>query len=131
MCIRDSVYAALRFSGAHRSALPLRWHGQLGYLRAGDIDLLAGVQQRNLWFAGLGLDWQLSENWSLLAQLDGNAAPTDSELPALGDDAATLSGGVRWRIAPAWQLDVSVVEDILVATAADVTFQASLRYFPN
>ena len=124
----DDQFIALRFSGAHLSGLPLRWHGQLGYLRAGDSDLLQGFQEQNLWFAGLALDWLVSEHWSLLAQLDSNAAPTDSQLTALGDPAVTLTGGVRWRFARGWSVDVSLVEDIAVETAADVTFQASLRY---
>ncbi len=127
----DDVFVALRFSGSHRSQLPLRWHGQLGYLRAGDSDLLEGIQRQDLWFAGLSLDWLLNERWSLLAQLDGNAAPTRSDITALGDNAGTFTGGVRWRFAPGWSLDASVVEDIVVETASDVTFQASLRYNSN
>lgn len=124
----DDVYVAVRFSGAHLSDLPLRWHGQVGYLRAGDSDLLDGIQQQDLWFAGLSLDWMLNERWSLLAQLDGNAAPTNSDITAIGDSAGTFTGGVRWRFLPGWSVDFSLVEDIIVETAADVTFQASLRY---
>lgn len=124
----DDVFAALRFSGDHLSGLPLRWHGQLGYLYAGDSDLLESVQQQDLWFAGLSLDWLVSENWSLLLQLDGNAAPTDSGISALGDTAGTLAVGVRWRFVPRWSVDFSLVEDIVVETASDVVFQASLRY---
>ena len=127
----DDQFIALRFSGSHLSSLPLRWHGQLGYLRAGDSDLLDGIQEQNLWFAGLSLDWVVAPNWSLLAQLDSNAAPTDSGLTALGDTAVTLSGGARWRFAPRWAVDASIVEDIGVATASDVTFQLSLRYSGN
>jgi len=127
----DDVFVALRFSGDHRSDLPLRWHGQAGYLRAGDSDLLEDIQRQDLWFAGLALDWMVAERWSLLVQLDGNAAPTKSDITALGEDAATLTGGVRWRFAPAWSADASVVEDIVVETAADVTFQLSLRYQPE
>jgi hypothetical protein len=127
----DDVFVALRFSGDHRSDLPLRWHGQAGYLRAGDSDLLEDIQRQDLWFAGLALDWMVAERWSLLVQLDGNAAPTKSDITALGDDAATLTGGVRWRFAPAWSADATVVEDIVVETAADVTFQLSLRYQPE
>jgi hypothetical protein len=127
----DDVFVALRFSGDHRSDLPLRWHGQAGYLRAGDSDLLEDIQRQDLWFAGLALDWMVAERWSLLVQLDGNAAPTKSDITALGDAAATLTGGVRWRFAPAWSADASVVEDIVVETAADVTFQLSLRYQPE
>lgn len=124
----DDVYVAVRFSGAHLSDLPLRWHGQAGYLRAGDSDLLDGIQRQDLWFAGLGLDWIVTQHWSLLAQVDGNAAPTDSDLTALGDTGVTFAAGARWRVAPRWSIDASVVEDIGVETASDVTFQFSLRY---
>ena len=124
----DDQFVALRFSGAHLSDLPLRWHGQVGYLRAGDSDLLDDIQEQNLWFAGLSLDWILGQHWSLLAQVDSNAAPTDSGITALGDTAVTLSGGARWRFAPRWSVDASIVEDIAVETASDVTFQLSLRY---
>jgi Protein of unknown function (DUF3187) len=121
-------FAGVRFSGADMAGLPLRWHGQLGYLRAGSSDLLEGIQERNLWFAGLGLDWVLAERWSLLAQLDSHAAPTDSNISALGDNAIMLALGARWRFAPSWSVDVSMVEDIQVETAADIAFQATLRY---
>jgi len=124
----DDQFIALRFTGNHLSDLPLRWHGQVGYLRAGDSDLLQGMQEQNLWFAGLSLDWIIGEHWSLLAQLDSNAAPTDSGITALGDTAGTFTGGVRWRFAKGWSADLSVVEDILVETASDVTFQLSFRY---
>ncbi len=124
----DDIFALVRFSGAHLSDLPLRWHGQLGYLYAGDSELLSGIQEQHLWFAGLSLDWRIAEHWSLLAQLDGNAAPTDSNLTPLGDDTLIFTGGVRWRVAQAWSVDFSIMEDILVDTASDVTFQASVRY---
>ena len=124
----DDQFVTLRFSGDHLSSLPLRWHGQVGYLRAGDSDLLDGIQEQNLWFAGLSLDWVISQHWSLLAQVDSNAAPTDSGLTALGDTAVTFSGGARWRFAPRWSVDASIVEDIGVEPASDVTFQLSLRF---
>lgn len=127
----DDAYIALRFSGAQLSNLPLVWHGQVGYLRAGDSDLLEGVQEQNLWFAGLSVDWRVSPNWSLLAQLDGHAAPMHSELTGVGEDAAMGTLGARWYFAPQWSLEASVVEDIRVETAPDVTFQASLRYRPT
>ena len=127
----DDVFVGLRFSGAHLADLPLRWHGQVGYLHAGDSDLLEDIQQQDLWYAGISLDWWLNDRWSLLLQVDGNAAPTKSDLDPIGDDAATLSGGVRWRFTPGWSLDVSIVEDIVVETAPDVIFQASVRYSPR
>jgi len=124
----DDVYALVRFSGRHLSDLPLRWHGHLGYLRAGDSKLLEGMQEQDLWFAGLGLEWLLTEHFSLLAQVDSNAPPTDSDITALGDTAATFTAGGRWRFTPQWSVDLSLVEDIGVETAADVAFQATLRY---
>ncbi len=127
----DDVYLALRFSGAHLSDLPLTWHGQVGYLRAGNSDLLGALQNRDVWFAGLALDWAVWDRVSLMAQLDGHDAPTDSRLTGLGEDAWMLSFGVRWRVANNWGLDFSFVEDIQVETAPDIIFQASLRFHPG
>jgi hypothetical protein len=126
----DDVFLALRFSGKHLSDLPLTWHGQLGYLRTGESDLWEDVQDQNLWFAGLAVDWQVFQSWSLIAQLDSHAGPLDSDLKQLGGEAYLLTVGARWRFADNWSLDASVVEDIRVETAPDVTFQASLRYRP-
>ncbi len=124
----DDAWLALRFSGDHLADLPLRWHGQLGYLRAGSSDLIGPAQERDLWFAGLSLDWILGERWSLLGQVDAHAAPMSSGISALGDDAIMLTLGARWRFAERWSLDLNFVEDVQVETAPDVTFQASLRY---
>jgi len=127
----DDVFVALRFSSARLSNLPLSWHGQAGYLRAGDSGLLEGFQQQNLWFAGLALDWQFAQYWSLIAQLDSHGAPLQSDLTGVGDDAVLGTLGTRWYFAPQWSVDISVVEDIRVETAPDVTFQASLRFRPE
>jgi hypothetical protein len=127
----DDAFVALRFSGPQLSDLPLSWHGQVGYLRAGDSDVLGEVQEQDLWFAGLAVDWQVAQRWSLIAQVDSHAAPADSDLTALGDDAIMATVGVRWRFAPNWSVDVNVVEDIRVETSPDVIFQASLRYHPG
>ncbi len=127
----DDAFVALRFSGDHLADLPLRWHGQLGYLRAGQSELIAHMQERDLWFAGLTVDWLITPAWSLIGQLDAHAAPTDSGIDGLGEDAIMLTVGGRWRFAERWTVDISVVEDVQVETAPDVTFQASLRYRAN
>lgn len=124
----EDAWLALRFSGDHLAALPLRWHGQLGYLRAGSNELLGDLQQRDLWFAGLALDWTLAPAWSLLAQVDAHRAPAESDITGIGDDAVFLTVGARWRFSRRWALDLSLVEDARVETAPDVTFQTSLRY---
>ncbi len=127
----NDVYIAVRFSGAQLSELPLSWHGQAGYLRAGDSDLLGDPQERDLWFAGLAMDWRFAQHWSMIAQIDSHAAPMHSDLTGVGDDAVLGTLGARWYFAPQWSVDLSVVEDIRVETAPDVTFQASLRYRPE
>ena len=125
----EDVFLALRFSGVHLADLPLSWHGQLGYLRAGDSDVLGAAQEKDLWFAGLAVDWAVADTVSLIAQLDMHAAPLDSDLTALGDDAVLLTLGVRWQFARRWSLGLNFVEDARVETAPDITFQASLRYY--
>jgi len=125
------VFTSLRFSGRHLSDLPLVWHGQLGYTYAGQSELLGAAQRRNLWRAGLSVDWQLGQHWSLLAQLDGHAGVVDSALGAIGNGPSVLlSLGTRYRLTSSWLVDVSFVEDIRVETAPDITFQATLRWQP-
>ena len=124
----DDAWVTLRFSGDQLSGLPLAWHGQLGYLRAGGGDLIEEFQERDFWFAGLSMDWQFAQAWSLLLQLDGHGAPLGSDIAGVGDDAVLGAAGMRWRFARHWAVDFSVVEDLRVETAPDVTFQASLRY---
>ncbi len=109
----------------------LSWQGQAGYLRAGRFDLPGAAQQRDLWFAGVGVDWAWLDTLSLLLQLDSHSAPLDSDLTALGETALLLTAGARWRFSRDWALDLALVEDIRVETAPDVTFQASLRYRPR
>lgn len=127
----DDVFLALRLSGDHLSDLPLSWHGQVGYLRAGDSDLLDNYQEKNLWFAGVAMDWQFASKWSILLQLDSHAAPLDSNITGVGNDAYMATIGLRRRFVGNWVLDFSVIEDIAVETAPDVTFQASLAYRPG
>jgi hypothetical protein len=107
------------------------WHGQAGYLRAGDSDVLDGVQEQNLWFAGIALDWRFAQHWSLIGQIDSNAAPMDSQLTGLGETAFMATIGPRWYFAPQWYADFSIAEDIRVKTAPDVMFQASVRWHPE
>jgi len=124
----NDLFAALRVSADSIGALPLGWHAQLGYLRAGKVAALGKRQERDLWFAGASLEWRLTPSLSLLGQLDAHAAPMDSALDALGREAVMLSGGARWQFSEQWAIEFSVVEDIAVETAPDVIFQASVRY---
>jgi hypothetical protein len=124
------AWLALRYAGSGPGSWPLTWYSQLGYLWAGELDALAGVQERQLWFAGFGLRWNAWPSLSLLAQLDSHAAPANSAIKALGETAVLFSAGLSWRLSPRWALDFNVVEDIQVETGPDVMFQAALRYSP-
>lgn len=126
----EDVFAVFR-AGHAAPGSRFRWQGQAGYLRAGSSDLLGPAQERNLWFAGVGMDWAWLDALSLLLQVDSHSAPLDSSLTALGGTALLLTAGARWRFSEHWALDLGFVEDIRVETAPDVTFQASLRYRPR
>jgi hypothetical protein len=123
-------YFSLNFSGDQRSELPLVWHGQLGYLRAGDADILGDIQEQDLWFAGIGVEWRAWETVHLKLQVDSNAAVADSKLDQMGDTSVQLTAGVSWRFASNWEVDAGFSEDIAVDTAPDFVVQLGLRYRP-
>jgi hypothetical protein len=126
----DDLYGVARFSGAHQGDLPLYWHGQLGVTRAGESALLGAQQKDWLWFTGLSAEWLLNDRWSLVAQLDTHSALVKSEVDAVGETAGMLSLGLRRQLGRQWALDVSFAEDIVVESAADIIFQASLHFRP-
>jgi len=126
----EDVFAVLR-AGRAAPGSRLSWQGQAGYLRAGRSGLLGPAQERDLWFAGAGVDWAWLDPLSLLLQIDSHSAPLDSSLTALGGTALLLTAGARWRFSQDWALDLGFVEDIRVETAPDVTFLASFRYRPG
>ncbi|MFT6276280.1 MAG: hypothetical protein ACJAZ0_002385 [Halioglobus sp.] len=127
----DDIFFALRFSGAPSVGSSLLWHGQAGYILAGEADVLGDSQNTHLWFAGVSMDWRVARHFSLFAQLDMHSAPADSALTAIGEDAYLGSLGGRWTPSENWSLDFSFTEDLQVDTAPDITFQASLRYTPG
>jgi len=126
----EDAFAVLRAAHAAPGSR-LSWQGQAGYLRAGRSGLLGSAQERDLWFAGVGVEWAWLDSLSLLLQIDSHSAPLDSSLTALGETALLFTTGARWRFSKDWALDLGFAEDIRVETAPDVTFQASLRYRPE
>ena len=126
----DDLYAVARFSGAHRSHLPLYWHGQFGVTRVGESALLGAQQKDWLWFTGLSAEWLLNDRWSLIAQLDSHSALINSDVDAIGETAGMLSLGLRRQLGRQWALNVSFTEDIVVESAPDIIFQASLHFRP-
>ena len=126
----SDLYGVARFSGAHRSELPLYWHGQLGVTSVGSSSLLGPEQRDWIWFGGLSAEWHFNQRWALIGQIDSHSAVLDSSLDALGEPAAMLSLGLRRQLNSKWAIDVSFAEDIVVESAPDIIFQASLHYRP-
>ena len=127
----EDYYLSLNFSGAQRSDLPLVWHCQLGYLRAGDADVLGSIQEQDLWFAGIGVEWMTWQSVHLKLQIDSHAAAADSTLTQMGDAAVQITAGLGWLFAPGWEAEFSFSEDIAVDTAPDFTLQAGVRWRPS
>lgn len=125
------IFLAVRFSGTASFDSSLLWHGQAGYMLAGEADVVGDTQNTNLWFAGVSMDWRVANHFSLFAQIDMHSAPVDSALTVIGDDAYLGSLGGRWTPSENWSIDFSFTEDLQVDTAPDITFQASLRYTPS
>ena len=124
----EDYYLSLNFSGDHRTDIPIVWHGQAGYLRAGDADVLGSIQEQDLWFAGLGMEWRTWEALHLKLQVDSHAAVADSTLTQLGDASVQITAGMSWLFAPGWEAEFSFSEDIAVDTAPDFVLQLGVRY---
>jgi hypothetical protein len=124
----EDYYFSVNFSGHQKSSLPLVWHGQLGYLRAGDAKILGGIQQQDLWFASLGVEWATWQSLHLKLQLDSHDAVADSRLDQLGEVAVQLTAGASWLFSPGWEAEFSFSEDISVDTAPDFVLQLGVRY---
>lgn len=124
----EDYYLSLNFSGDHRGDAPIVWHGQAGYLRAGDADVLGNIQEQDLWFAGLGMEWQTLQTLHLKLQIDSHAAVADSRLTQLGDESFQITAGLSWLFARDWEAEFSFSEDIAVETAPDFVLQLGVRY---
>ena len=126
----EDYYLSINFSGDHRTDAPFRWHGQLGYMRAGDADILGDIQEEDLWFGGLSMEWRTWQKVHLKLQVDAHRELADSSLTQMGDASVQLTAGGSWLFAPGWEAEFSFSEDIAVDTAPDFVLQFGLRYHP-
>ena len=124
----EDYYLSFNFSSDHRTDLPFRWHAQVGYLRAGDADVLGNIQEQDLWFAGGGMEWRTWESFHLKLQVDSHAAVADSATDQAGTTAVQLTAGASWLFARGWEAEFSFSEDINVETAPDFVLLFGLRY---
>ncbi|MEE4193197.1 MAG: DUF3187 family protein [Halieaceae bacterium] len=124
----EDYYLSFNASGEHRGDWPITWHGQVGYLRAGDADVLGDIQEQDLWFASGGMEWRTWQSVHLKLQIDSHAEVADSSLTQLGDASVQITAGANWLFARGWEAEFSFSEDIAVDTSPDFVLQFGLRY---
>ena len=102
-------------------------YGGLAGIFLGDIDGELAAVQNSFALAGrAGIGWQASRLIQLKLQVDAQSALYDSDLKEMGDPAFQLVMGGSITFSDDVYLDISVAEDIITSTAADVAFQLAL-----
>lgn len=97
----------------------------------GEPRYLADLHESIVLQGAAGLSWQALERLSLTVQGFVRSAHYDSRIEMLGDTAVSVTVGGTIRLGDAFDLQLSVGEDIKVSSTPDVTFQAALRYAPR
>lgn len=104
------------------------WWGGGGLLIAGQGEVLADQQNHVIGFGSGGLAYQLVPAVTLKVQFDGH---TDffrhTDLPQLGAASVQVVMGGTVLLSARYALDLSVSEELVHNTAADVVLQAVLR----
>ena len=127
----DDYYLSVNATRTPADGAGLVWHAQLGYLRAGKLQILGPIQKRNPWFAGVGFEWPVWRDLTLKAQVDAHGAIADSALTELGDVAFLLTVGMSWMISPELEVEFGFSEDIAPHTGPDFVPRAGIRYVPG
>lgn len=124
----NDYYASVNATRASPRRRGLAWHAQAGYLRAGRLQVLGSIQKRNLWFAGVGVEWPVWRALTLKAQVDTHTAIAESALTELGDVSMLLTVGITWSISPELEVEFGFSEDIAPDTGPDFVPRAGIRY---
>ncbi|MEM1229742.1 MAG: DUF3187 family protein [Pseudomonadota bacterium] len=121
-----AVWAELEERAALR-ALGIVVSAGAGAAYLGDGDLLPRRQESLAFFGHFGLRRAFGRHLALLAQLDTHSDLFDSRADALGGTA--LMGTLGFRVAPTprFNLDFSLMEDLITRSSADVVFQLQLH----
>jgi len=122
------ITAALHFSHALWDG---GFDGALGVIALGDGKILKEKQRDYAGFGHAALSYPLTAAFDVMMQVGVNSSfYRDTSITELGN-AMYLGVGTRYRVAPAWAVEIAVGEDIVVNTTPDVTFQLALRYTPG
>ena len=85
----------------------------------GDSELF-DEQRRLVGYGSFGLSLRVFSRWEALLQADWHTPFHDSELRELGAFAASLAGGVRYRVARGQRIELSIAEDAVIDTYPDI-----------
>ncbi|MEX2125457.1 MAG: DUF3187 family protein [Woeseia sp.] len=103
-----------------------------GFYRAnatflGRPDILAHRSNKVVGQVSAGLGYRVSARTSIALQALLRSPVYDSGVASLGDVAAALTMGIRFRLSENYRLSLAVVEDVHVESLPDVTFVLSLH----
>lgn len=103
-----------------------------GYSRHERGDVLTALQNREVWFGGLGVLAPLTQGTRLLVQVNAHTRLYDgSELTALARPGAPLTVGLQFRTGPDGVLEIGFQEDPSVNASPDFAFYVSLGSLPR
>jgi hypothetical protein len=115
--------------GETLKSLDVTLFASVGALWLGHGDILADKQQRTVGFGSFGLGWSALKRVTVKVQIDAHTNFfSDSQLKQIDSPSAQLATGGTIKISDNLAVDLCVVEDIVVDTAPDVTFQLALSY---
>lgn len=132
----------LRSSGAMDAHLRLttsdaetlgQWNTTLfasgGVLWLGKGDILEDQQRRWVGFGSVGVGWMPVSWIDFKLQLDGHTSFYDnSNLTQINSSSLQLGIGGSWHFSEQVSLDLAVIEDVVVGSAADVVFHSALNW---
>jgi len=108
------------FKGSH--------YGSLGATLLGKGEILSDQQRRFALFGGLGSGARISKSIVLQAQLDANTSLySGSDFVEINSVALQLTIGGKVEINRQWNIDLSVVEDLVVHASPDVIFHLGIN----
>ncbi|RMF83781.1 MAG: DUF3187 family protein [Nitrospinota bacterium] len=104
-------------------------YSNLNYIMPGEVFAGKGLETRNFFTAALGIEYRWTSHFSLLGQAEYYQSPfTDTGLEELDQSLWEISFGFNWALGShlLWQL--GGIQNLVVAPAADFSFQSHLVY---
>lgn len=120
--------SALHYDRSQWHWQALSFQGSLGVLLSEKGEVLPAQREPLALYGSSMLAWQWSEWLQLKMQLDFHSALYDSEFAETGKGSVQWLLGGSFALAPNWQMDLAISEDIAVNTAPDVLFLLALRW---